>query len=215
MIVICFLRSISPNFVHCCFFVFFCVRLVPSRWTISAKNNINLKLVFTSNDFGSFDQSLNFELVGTRRSYQLFCRGKSELPVISWEPRFATLHRTVSLDDRSRSVRCHSFSFCCAIVVYRMVFPHRKKTVKKDEIVQKCYVIDQAEYCFGPLHCGKPREGYRDGRFPENMDTFKISNSGIMQASVHISLKSGQNLPTFIVEPSTMTLEPGESQVRN
>ena len=170
-----------------------------------------------SNEFGSFDQTLNFEVVSTRRNYQLLCRGESEPPIINQEPRLAiisVLHGGTGWKHNTCKYPPPLFSFSCTTLTRRVVFPHCKRTVKGDKTVRKCYIIDRAEYCFGPLHCGKPREGYQDGRFPENMDIFNISNSGSMQANVQISLKNEQNSPTFILEPSTMTLEPGESQVR-
>ena len=45
-----------------------------------------------------------------------------------------------------------------ATVVVRVVFHHRKKMIKKDEIVQKKFVLSEKMYMFGPLHCGKTRE---------------------------------------------------------
>ena len=96
-----------------------------------------------------------------------------------------------------------------------MVFPRRKKTAKKDELVQKTYILDVHKYLFGPLHCGKPRDGYREGRYPENMETLNISNCSSMQANVTFCFKRDLNFSTYVLEPPSMTLEPGESQVRN
>lgn len=36
---------------------------------------------------GQFDQTLNFEIVGTKRRYQMYCRGTCAFPTISREPR--------------------------------------------------------------------------------------------------------------------------------
>lgn len=143
--------------------------------------------------------------VEENQSHQLLARSPGWLQLV---------YCMVALDKSITKYPMSLFSFSCTVLTRRVVFPHCKRTIKRDETVRKCYVINRAEYCFGPLHCGKPREGYHDGRFPENMDIFNISNSGNMQANVQISLKNEQNLPTFILEPSTMTLEPGESQVR-
>lgn len=46
-----------------------------------------VRLRFQSEELGQFDQTLNFEIVGTRRRYQLFCRGVCAFPSISREPR--------------------------------------------------------------------------------------------------------------------------------
>ena len=61
--------------------------------------------------------------MGTRRRYQLFCRGVCAFPAISREPR--------------------------------VVFPHRRKYRKPEEIVHKKYVLSNETFEFGPLLCGK------------------------------------------------------------
>jgi hydrocephalus-inducing protein len=58
------------------------------RWVIPRKNEIVLRIRFTSEEVGQYDQTLNFEIVGTRRRYQLHCRGVCTFPSISKEPRF-------------------------------------------------------------------------------------------------------------------------------
>ena len=87
-----------------------------------------LKLLFKSDEEGQYDRTLNFEIAGTKRRYQLFCRGLCCIPTICSEPR--------------------------------IVFPNRKRTMTKDEIVRKRFVLheDVNTYFFGPLHCGKDRD---------------------------------------------------------
>lgn len=103
-------------------------RLTKFRWVIPAFGETKLKLLFRSEEVGQYDHTINFELIGTRRRYQLFCRGLCTVPSICREPR--------------------------------IVFPHRKKTMTKDEIVHKRFVLDAevSAYHFGPLHCGKDRD---------------------------------------------------------
>ena len=96
---------------------------------------------------------------------------------------------------------------------YRIVFPNRKKTAKKGEIVHKRYIMDKESYQFGPLHCGKPRDKYREGRYLENMETINISNPTLMTSEVAICLRHDTNATTFLYEPQTLTLESGECQV--
>lgn len=57
------------------------------RWIIPAGGEITIRLRFSSEETGQYDQTLNFEIVGTRRRYQLFCRGVCAFPTISREPR--------------------------------------------------------------------------------------------------------------------------------
>ena len=71
------------------------------RWMIPAGGEVIIKLRFTSEDLGQFDQTLNFEIVGTRRRYQLYCRGICAFPTISREPRivFPTRQKSKKTDD--------------------------------------------------------------------------------------------------------------------
>lgn len=96
----------------------------------------------------------------------------------------------------------------------RVVFPHRKRSTKKGEIIHKKFVMDEGKFYFGPLHSGKSRERYREGRFPENMETLAINNSGCMEAELTFNFKEDTNTSTFLVAPSNMLLQPGETQVR-
>lgn len=90
---------------------------------IPANDSVTLRIRFRSEELGQFDQTLNFEIMGTRRRYQLFCRGVCSFPTISREPR--------------------------------VVFPHRRKYRKPEEIVHKKYVLSNETFEFGPLLCGK------------------------------------------------------------
>lgn len=101
----------------------------------------------------------------------------------------------------------------CIISSCRVVFPHRKRTIKKGEIVSKKYILDKDEFYFGPLHCGKPRERYREGRYPENMETINISNSSGMEVNVSFCFKNDVTAATFLLEPPKMILQSGESKV--
>jgi hydrocephalus-inducing protein len=63
------------------------------RWSIPANGEIVIRLRFLSEEIGQFDQTLNFEIVGTRRRYQLYCRGICCFPTISREPRIVFPNR--------------------------------------------------------------------------------------------------------------------------
>ena len=104
----------------------------------------------------------------------------------------------------------HEMSF---LLLSRIVFPHRKKNVRKDEIVQKRYVLDSGTFMFGPLHCGKTRERYQERRYPENAEVLTISNTSLMDANVSFCFQYDHNAATFLLEPASMTLQPGESKV--
>uniref|UniRef100_A0A5K4F930 Hydin_ADK domain-containing protein n=1 Tax=Schistosoma mansoni TaxID=6183 RepID=A0A5K4F930_SCHMA len=57
------------------------------RWIVPAKGQIRLRIRFRCDQLGQFDQIFNFELLNSRRNYQLYCRGICALPTISREPR--------------------------------------------------------------------------------------------------------------------------------
>ena len=96
---------------------------------------------------------------------------------------------------------------------FRIVFANRKRTLQKDEIVSKRFVLSENAYVFGPLHCGKTRERYKEGRYPENMETVTISNISMMETNVSFYFQRDHNATTFLLDPPDMTLQPGESKV--
>ncbi|XP_069510876.1 hydrocephalus-inducing protein homolog [Ambystoma mexicanum] len=156
------------------------LRLNYFRWVVPPNEEIYMRIHFSSHTVGQFDQTLNFEIVGTRRRYQLYCRGVCAFPVISQDPK--------------------------------VVFPHRRKDVKPDEIIHKKFVLSTETFDFGPLLCGKTREKYKSGRFPENMEKINILNASPMNAEVFFFFQDDTKAATFILDPPTMTLKPNEKQ---
>ena len=79
--------------------------------------------------------------------------------------------------------------------------------------MSKRFVLSENAYFFGPLHCGKTRERYKEGRYPENMETVTVSNICMMETSVSFYFQHDHNATTFLLDPPDMTLQPGESKV--
>ncbi|XP_065674972.1 hydrocephalus-inducing protein homolog isoform X4 [Hydra vulgaris] len=150
------------------------------RWIIEPKKTIELKICFQSQEIGQFDQTLHFEIAGTKRKYQIFCRGICSVPTICQDPK--------------------------------VVFLHCKKYKKPNEIVRKVFILKDEVFEFGPLLAGKNRERYREGRYPENMEMLCISNTSLMKADITFSYLSDSNATTFLLEPSFVSLLPGENQ---
>ncbi|XP_077145064.1 hydrocephalus-inducing protein homolog isoform X4 [Ranitomeya variabilis] len=155
-------------------------RLGVFRWVVPAGGEVPLRIQFNSSHAGSFDLTLNFELVGTRRRYQLYCRGVCTFPTISKEPK--------------------------------IVFPHRKKKIQSDEIVHKKFILSSATFDFGPLLCGKSRDKYKAGQYPENMEKVTICNVSPLESDVTFCFQYDMKAATFILDPPTMSLKPGEKQ---
>ncbi|KAM9351917.1 LOW QUALITY PROTEIN: hydrocephalus-inducing protein homolog [Symphorus nematophorus] len=55
--------------------------LTKFRWVVPANGEVVLKMQFYSDSPGKFEQTLNFELLGTQRHYQLLCRGTCTYPI--------------------------------------------------------------------------------------------------------------------------------------
>ncbi|XP_069073573.1 hydrocephalus-inducing protein homolog [Pleurodeles waltl] len=155
-------------------------RLTHFRWVVPPKSEISVRIHFSSQTVGQFDQTLNFEIMGTRRRYQLYCRGICAFPAISQDPK--------------------------------IVFPHRRKDVKPDEIIHKKFLMNSETFEFGPLLCGKTREKYKTGRFPENMEKITILNVSPMNAEIFFCFQHDTKAATFIMDPPTMTLKPDEKR---
>ncbi|XP_028440234.1 hydrocephalus-inducing protein homolog [Perca flavescens] len=56
--------------------------LTTFRWIVPANGEVILKIWFYSASPGKFEQTFNFELLGTQRHYQLFCKGICTYPSI-------------------------------------------------------------------------------------------------------------------------------------
>ncbi|XP_006860378.1 PREDICTED: hydrocephalus-inducing protein homolog [Chrysochloris asiatica] len=63
------------------------IRLNHFRWIVPANGEVALRVHFSSNDLGNFDQTFNFEILGTGRQYQLYCRGVCTYPYICQNPK--------------------------------------------------------------------------------------------------------------------------------
>lgn len=62
--------------------------------------------------------------------------------------------------------------------------------------------------CFNPFGFR-----YKDGRYPENMESLTISNTSMMEAEVSFFFHKDPNGTTYLLDPSSMKLESGQSRV--
>ncbi|NXY09599.1 HYDIN protein, partial [Pteruthius melanotis] len=63
------------------------LRLKRYRWIVPARGEVELKVRFCPTKSGNFQQTLRFELVGTKQLYELPCSGTGLYPSISQNPR--------------------------------------------------------------------------------------------------------------------------------
>ncbi|XP_044289866.1 hydrocephalus-inducing protein homolog [Varanus komodoensis] len=157
------------------------LRLSCFRWIVPANGEVSMRLHFSSTRTGLFDQVLNFEIMGTRRQYQVYCRGTCTYPTICQDPM--------------------------------IVFPHRKKSIKPDEIIFKKYIMSLGLFHFGPLLCGKSREKYKAARYPNHFEKITIFNTSPLEAEVHFFFKHDSKAVTYLLDPPSLTLKPSERQV--
>ncbi|KAM6223795.1 hydrocephalus-inducing protein homolog [Rhynchocyon petersi] len=68
-------------------------RLDYFRWIVPANGEVTLRVHFSSNEIGNIDQTLHFEIMGSRRQYQLHCRGVCAYPYICEDPKVVFPHR--------------------------------------------------------------------------------------------------------------------------
>ncbi|TRZ05038.1 hypothetical protein HGM15179_022069, partial [Zosterops borbonicus] len=64
------------------------LRLKRYRWIVPAHGEVELKVHFSTENPGKFEQTLRFEVVGTKCQYELPCSAIGLYPSICQDPRF-------------------------------------------------------------------------------------------------------------------------------
>ena len=62
-------------------------KLIRHRWVIPGHGSTTLGVQFMSLEVGNFDETLHFEVMGSSRRYQLYCRGLCAVPGICSDPK--------------------------------------------------------------------------------------------------------------------------------
>ena len=57
------------------------------RWVLEPHQSTTLRIRFSSERLDTVDQTLSFELLGTKKNYQIFCRGICAFPTIDSSPK--------------------------------------------------------------------------------------------------------------------------------
>ncbi|RLV96412.1 hypothetical protein DV515_00012613, partial [Chloebia gouldiae] len=76
-------------------------RLKQYRWVVPAHGEVKVKVGFSAKKPGNFEQTLRFELVQSKRQYELPCHCTGLYPSISQDPRlvFPQWRETMEADD--------------------------------------------------------------------------------------------------------------------
>lgn len=78
---------VDPTLSLGIFDLFLC-SVLSFRWVVPANGEISLRIWFYRDSPGKFEQTFNFELLGTQRNYQLPCKGICSYPSICKDYRF-------------------------------------------------------------------------------------------------------------------------------
>ncbi|XP_069028847.1 hydrocephalus-inducing protein homolog [Embiotoca jacksoni] len=95
---------------------------------------------------------------------------------------------------------------------YTTLFALSKKVPQLKDNLQKAYVIKPGYFEFGPLLCSKTRDRYKENKYPENTEKLLIQNNTGLEAEVHFTFQHDIQATTYLLDPPSMTLQPGEKQ---
>uniref|UniRef100_A0A3Q2PEK1 HYDIN axonemal central pair apparatus protein n=1 Tax=Fundulus heteroclitus TaxID=8078 RepID=A0A3Q2PEK1_FUNHE len=102
---------------------------------------------------------------------------------------------------------------CRGVCTYPTISKGYKSVPQETEGLQKTYVIKPGYFEFGPLLCSKTRERYKKNTYPENSERLVIHNNSGVEAEVQFSFQHDTQATTYLLDPPTMTLTPGQKEV--
>eukprot|EP00048_Salpingoeca_helianthica_P006582 m.100402 g.100402 ORF g.100402 m.100402 type:complete len:4697 (-) comp14058_c0_seq1:25-14115(-) len=82
-----------------------------------------------------------------------------------------------------------------------------------DKISFRGFITGTSVLDFGPVLCGKSRDGFKNDRFEANVMRINLNNPGATEISLHAVLENDTGFQTFTLEPQTCTIAPGAQQV--
>jgi hydrocephalus-inducing protein len=82
-----------------------------------------------------------------------------------------------------------------------------------DKIGFRGYISSTNTLDFGPVLCGKSREGFKSDRFEANVMRVNLVNPGASEISVQAVFENDTGFHTFTLEPPSCVIGPGASQV--
>ncbi|OQR81932.1 hydrocephalus-inducing protein, partial [Thraustotheca clavata] len=171
----------------------------PMRWILPPHAETSFEVAFTSRDVGTFDSTLSFEIMGSKREASLFCRGLCSVPSINSDPRNVFMNRAKHKVDG-------------ALV-------HKKFVLSKGVYEFGPLLLGKS----ADIRLENPTsEAVKHAR-KTNCEVFRISNSGRFSAHLHFMfekqapppLEPGNEVPvekaTFYVEPAEIAVPEGDT----
>lgn len=156
-----------------------------SRWVLAPKESKKLYIKFFSTMIGSFHENLQFEIIGSYKSFHLPITGLCEFPQINQ-----------NVKNMYMSLK-------------------KARPAEKEALVIKSYVQAEQLFEFGPLLIKKDAEKRTEPSVQAvNSSVFQITNNGKYPVDAQFTLKSSltaeeggqEGKSPFIVEPSECSL---------
>ncbi|CAK4295658.1 unnamed protein product [Aphanomyces euteiches] len=157
------------------------------RWILPPHGDCTFLVQFSSNEVGSFDNTLGFEIVGGRRETSLFCRASCAVPTINSDPRNVFMSRAKSKSDGG--------------------LVQKKYVLSKSQYEFGPLLIGKS-----PDSRNEPvaSETYKAAK-RTNADVFRISNTSKFTCQLHFAFEKVVESPIFFVEPTTLEIHEGET----
>ena len=162
-----------------------------TRWVLAPKESRKLYLKFFSTKIGSFSDTLQFEILGSYKPFNLPITGMCEFPQINQNVK--NLYMSIK----------------------------KQRPPEKEALIIKSFVQAENLFEFGPLLIKKDAEKREDPTVQQvNSTIFQITNNGKYPVEASYTLKStlspeegGQEGKSpFIIEPSEETIEVDETK---
>lgn len=163
-----------------------------TRWVLQPNEAKPLFIKFFSNKTGKFNQTLNFEVVGSSKQFPLEIEASCQFPTINTNSK-----NVFMAQKRSRP------------------------TAPPESYLQKCFVTNENVFDFGPLLIGKDAEKRTEDEALKKANSyeFRISNNGKYDLEAKFALESSlagddasAEKSPFIFEPENMNLKVEETQ---
>ncbi|OQR91449.1 hydrocephalus-inducing protein [Achlya hypogyna] len=165
------------------------------RWILPPQSEVRFQVTFASGDTGTFDSTLGFEILGSKREVSLFCRGICAVPGINADPRNVFMSRAKHRADG-------------ALV-------HKKYVLSKGVYEFGPLLLGKSP----DVRLEPPTsEAYKAAR-RTNAEVFRISNPSRFPAHLHFVFEKQvptedpetPEKPTFAVEPTEVVVAEGDT----
>ncbi|KDO23200.1 hypothetical protein SPRG_10008 [Saprolegnia parasitica CBS 223.65] len=171
-----------------------------SRWILPPHAETSFRVLFASADVGTFDSTLGFEILGSKREVSLFCRGVCAVPCINADPRNVFMSRAKHKADGALVHK--KFVLSSGVYEFGPLLLGKAKDLRLEPM---------------------PSDVYKATR-KTNAEVFRISNPSRFRAHLHFFFEkqpppdgdttsdaASDNNATFLVEPNAIEIAEGDT----